>query len=455
MNQSGPSFIIVEEYNCPCYQPGDELNLTGKIISRNSAQPVCAELVKDLEEINDNVTSENELAVIELELNEVMFNCGGCDGLIRLEYRADAEKIDGQVPGPAVSQKAEKSPEDEYIEDTIAIERPKGAGKTAGTEDSRAAEETAQEEYIENTIEIEQPKAAGKTDSAYNIKKIKESPADAYLEDTMELDLPKTSAVPGKKEEKKEQERKIVNNIAKMLSRFSLFRTLSKIEIKELVLLLNLGQFDKDEDIIKKGEPGETLYIITSGKAEVVDDEEKNIAVLKKGEVFGEISLLSGSLTGATVRAVEPLKVLSLNSRNFNEVLHKYPVMQMYLAKLITDRLSGMNYERSAVLASVMGGTFPEISLQELLQAYHIREKTGILSVELKKVTASISFNKGKLISARCGEEKGTTAFYELLKFNDGKFSFVPGLSPDAMDSPELGHFMCLLMEGLGKADSK
>ena len=44
-------------------------------------------------------------------------------------------------------------------------------------------------------------------------------------------------------------------------------------------------------------------------------------------------------------------------------------------------------------------------------------------------------------------------AFYEILKEESGRFRFTPGISQDDFDTPEIGFFMKLLMEGMRRLD--
>ncbi len=247
----------------------------------------------------------------------------------------------------------------------------------------------------------------------------------------------------------------ITGHIAKLLSRFSMFKTLQPPEIKELVSLLKIKSFVAGELIVKKGDPGKNLFIITSGKVEVLDDDQISIALLTKGDVFGEMSLLSGDPVGASIKVVEDSKVLSIDSKNFRKVVTKYPSLQMYLARLLTKRLAKANMQRSVDLSAEMSGSLTETSTSELFQTCNINEKTGVLTLNLSDGTAELWFNGGKLIRVRYSEKEDEEAFYELLKENKGRYKFVSGLSEDDEDIKEIGHFMCLLMDGLSKMDEE
>jgi len=181
--------------------------------------------------------------------------------------------------------------------------------------------------------------------------------------------------------------------------------------------------------------------------------DEIVIASLGKGEVFGEMSLLSGETVGASIRVVEPVWILFINGRDFRKVLMKFPSLQMYFARLLARRLAQTNVARTEDFALAMSGKLSEIPPAELLQTLNQNQKTGVLNFELSKGPAFVSFREGQLIGVRYSEYKGIEAFFKILKEKDGRFKFKPGLTPEEMNTPELGDFMWLLMEGLNRID--
>lgn len=244
-----------------------------------------------------------------------------------------------------------------------------------------------------------------------------------------------------------------VDNIAKILSNFSMFQSIGQHQIAKLVKFLKLAQFSKGDFIIKKGDPGKNLYIILSGTIEVLGDNNARIAVLKKGEVFGEMSLLSGDPVGANIKVVEPAKVLYFQSHDFRKVLHQFPTMQLYLARLLSKRLAQKNIEKLTGDTAGISGTLSETPPPEICQTINMNQKTGLLTLHLPGGDAAIAFRDGDIIKAEYGIWTGKEAFFEILKDTEGRFSFHPGLSPEEMQMRELGHFMCLLMEGVSRVD--
>jgi CRP-like cAMP-binding protein len=246
-----------------------------------------------------------------------------------------------------------------------------------------------------------------------------------------------------------------IDTIASLLSDFSFFQTLDEPDIKKLVSYLKLKKFMRDDIVIKKGEPGTRLFIILFGKIEVVGDNGISIAFLGKGEVFGEMSLLSGDPVGATIKVVDPTTLLYINGKHFRHVLKQFPSLQMYFARLLARRLAKTNVVRTEDLSSGMSGKLSDMPPSELFQTLNVNQKTGMLTLQLPKGSADLSFREGSLISVKYNDAESEEAFYEILKEREGRFKFTPGLSEEQMQAAELGDFMWLLMEGIRRMDEQ
>lgn len=242
---------------------------------------------------------------------------------------------------------------------------------------------------------------------------------------------------------------------ARSLSNFSIFQTLDEYKIQNLVTFLKHQRFEKGDIIIKKGEAGKNLYVIASGKVEVLGDDGVRIAVLGKGEVFGEMSLLSGDPVGATIKVMEPATVLYLNGKYFRNVLNKFPSIQMYLSRLLVRRLAKSNIIWSKELASGIVGKLSEMPPAELFQTLNLNNKTGGLTIKLPHGVARAYFKDGDLIRVRYKNLEGRDAFFEILKEKEGRFKFIPGLPAKSILTDDVGDFMALLMEGLRRIDEE
>jgi len=99
--------------------------------------------------------------------------------------------------------------------------------------------------------------------------------------------------------------------------------------------------YQPGEVIFRAGDQGDCAYFINSGEVEVVIDEngnEKIVAVLKDGEYFGEMALITSHPRNATVRAVNATKVAVLGKKNFLTMLNLMPSARKDIMHTVTER---------------------------------------------------------------------------------------------------------------------
>jgi CRP-like cAMP-binding protein len=105
---------------------------------------------------------------------------------------------------------------------------------------------------------------------------------------------------------------------------------------------------DTHEVVFKKGEPGDSLYIVVSGSVKIWDGE-RLLNELGEGEAFGELALLDPEPRLATVEAAEPTTFLRLDAASFREVLESQPEVSTAIIQVITRYLrSQLEYAREA-----------------------------------------------------------------------------------------------------------
>lgn len=101
----------------------------------------------------------------------------------------------------------------------------------------------------------------------------------------------------------------------------------------------------------------------------------------------------------------------------------------------------------------VVSGTLEAISPSELLQFFHMHQKTGKLLLEVSQGTARVAFREGSIIGARYGDREDKDAIFRILGEKWGKFSFLTGIPQSLMEVDAVGDFMMILMEGLKRLD--
>ena len=244
-----------------------------------------------------------------------------------------------------------------------------------------------------------------------------------------------------------------IDIIAGLLSNFSIFQSLDRHNLRDIVSLLKLKKYPPGSVILKKGAPAQHLYIVLSGEVEVLDEEGVGLSTLRKGEVFGEMSLISGNPVGATVRVAQPATIIFIKGQDFRRVLNRFPSIQMYLARLLAQRLEKSNLVRAEEIASGMAGRLSEMPPSELAQTLNLNQKTGRLSLTLPDGPAELVFHNGDLVQARYNSEQGQKAFFSIIAESEGRFQFHTKLSEEENKLPALGAFMELLLEGLRRMD--
>ncbi len=101
----------------------------------------------------------------------------------------------------------------------------------------------------------------------------------------------------------------------------------------------------------------------------------------------------------------------------------------------------------------VISGRIDAILPAELLQVFHMHQKTGRLLLDMEGGTARVTFREGAVIAARYEELDNQEAIYAMLAQRNGYFRFLPGLPESMVKSREIGDFMMILMEGLKRMD--
>jgi CRP-like cAMP-binding protein len=122
-----------------------------------------------------------------------------------------------------------------------------------------------------------------------------------------------------------------------------LFRPFSRVQQLDLLRRFSSHDAALGTTIIREGEAGRGLFVVLSGEVEVTKRDELGIevplATLKAGDVFGEISLVRGVPSTATVTAARPSTVLFLARDYFARLLEAVPQIRQYFEQLSVDRL--------------------------------------------------------------------------------------------------------------------
>ncbi|HFE64666.1 MAG TPA: cyclic nucleotide-binding domain-containing protein [Caldithrix sp.] len=223
--------------------------------------------------------------------------------------------------------------------------------------------------------------------------------------------------------------------ISEVLKKVPFFRTLGRGGIDFIVERLKFKTFDADETICKIGDPGDKMYIIISGKVNVVvktdeSKEETIIATLGSGDYFGEMALLTGEPRSATVVTTEPAEMFILNKADFDLIVERYPSITLSMGKIMSQRLAetlkkAAKKSSGKVDASVKG-SLAEKKLVDILKFCESNSLNGKLIVKKGSEAGVIYYTKGELQKVEFGNLSEDQALDTLLNWQEGEFEVVP-----------------------------
>jgi CRP-like cAMP-binding protein len=101
-------------------------------------------------------------------------------------------------------------------------------------------------------------------------------------------------------------------------------------------------KYPKDNMIFSEGEPGEELFIIQQGSVKItkiVDNNEVLLAVLKTGDIFGEMALLESKPRTACAIAYEDCSLMAVSLANFQRMVETQPQIVARLTTLLAERI--------------------------------------------------------------------------------------------------------------------
>jgi small-conductance mechanosensitive channel/CRP-like cAMP-binding protein len=128
----------------------------------------------------------------------------------------------------------------------------------------------------------------------------------------------------------------------KALAEVDLFDQVTPDERTRLARSLRYAPFTKNEVMTKQGAEAHWLYMIIEGEASVrvaVDGGgEREVARLKPGSFFGEMSLMTGERRSATVIAVGDVECYRLDKTAFQEIIRAHPEMAEFVAETLAKR---------------------------------------------------------------------------------------------------------------------
>ncbi|HYA86252.1 MAG TPA: sigma 54-interacting transcriptional regulator, partial [Nitrospirota bacterium] len=194
----------------------------------------------------------------------------------------------------------------------------------------------------------------------------------------------------------------------------NIFKNLSPDILAEIIPRLEERTVPAGSMIIYRGDPGYSLFMILSGSvaATLRNDEgiEYTLSTMEKGDVFGEMALITGEPRSANVRALTDVRMAELYQDAFLDLTATYPKLNESLLHLLTQRRARtairrqfINLEREEMLANLFAQEPPEIDqiIGKTKWARDLNETIDKLAFSEKNILILGERGTGKNLAAR------------------------------------------------------
>ncbi len=175
--------------------------------------------------------------------------------------------------------------------------------------------------------------------------------------------------------------------LAGILHQTDIFSLVSMDMLKEIIPELTIHSFKQDDLIISKGESGDKMFVLVSGKAKI-HDKDHILATVESGTYFGEFFLFDSAPRSMSVSALNEVELIGIGRGVFVKLLKQHPEIYNKIISLLIKRLREQNNNTINILKS---------REQELLRlvderTLELNNKSKELEIKNKEITDSIIY---------------------------------------------------------------
>jgi CRP-like cAMP-binding protein len=146
-----------------------------------------------------------------------------------------------------------------------------------------------------------------------------------------------------------------LNEEVELLKGVPIFSKVEQAKLKLLAFTSERVNFAAGQEVCHQGDPGDTMYVILGGTADVLIDSPSGqiaVAEMKKNSFFGEIAILCDVPRTATIKAKEPLSTLKITKDMFYRLVAEFPQLAVEVMRELGHRLEDTNQKLQAATAN-------------------------------------------------------------------------------------------------------
>jgi len=162
--------------------------------------------------------------------------------------------------------------------------------------------------------------------------------------------------------------------VASILKQVSFFSGLNNGELNKVLAIAAVKKYAPGQMVFAKEDLGNNFFIVKSGRIKIFttvgSDKKKTFAFLKKGDFFGEMSLLGGKIRSASAQAADESELFVIPKKNFKRLILENPDFTLKLLHILVERLNKCDKEIESMLFHNILGRLADAIL-ELSQDKH------------------------------------------------------------------------------------
>jgi CRP/FNR family transcriptional regulator, cyclic AMP receptor protein len=217
--------------------------------------------------------------------------------------------------------------------------------------------------------------------------------------------------------------------------------------------LLNAGQrqdLPVGRTVLADGQVNNDLYLVVQGVLEVMEGDMR-VAIIQRGDCFGELSILTRQPVSNSVRSTTPCTLVAVPRDRFHELLGRFGALGTLMNRLLAKRLRASNQQLESILRPGIWGNLEAFPFLSVVQSIQAGQMTGLLTITRSHGRAVFGFDKGKLRHAQCGGVEGEDALLEIFRWSTGIFRFQD--DPMQLEVNVHRETMAALLDSLRKFD--
>jgi CRP-like cAMP-binding protein len=151
---------------------------------------------------------------------------------------------------------------------------------------------------------------------------------------------------------KRHYKRPLSERIAILQSAYP-FQELQPTEAARLLEGACLCECERNEEIVREGELGNTFYIVARGRLTVTRNEEP-LDGRERGDFFGEMAVLTETPRFATVTAATPCTLLEISKASLEDCIREHPTIALRIMATLIRRQQSLDQKRVEANAPVI-----------------------------------------------------------------------------------------------------